>query len=324
MNPSKDTPPPIVSRLIKPSVLAYTREARRLGFSWFDWLHGYVYARWTYLYIGIGTRRHPLARWVSQHLPAPRQPKQPTPEPANSTSKKHSMADTYHGKVVPLEAARQLVQVNEEVRLENLEKIIPYPTARDIVLHNPDHLVLLDCPCRMTKENPCLPMDVCLIVGEPFASFVIEHQSGHARWVTPNEALAVLEAEDRRGHVHHAFFKDVMLDRFYAICNCCSCCCAAIQSHQNGSPMLASSGYVAVANSEICFGCGYCGTFCQFQAISYEEGYAEVNPALCMGCGVCVNHCDEGGLSLQRAPARGEPLEIVHLMEQMGASYGNT
>ena len=322
MIPSKAAPHPILRRLIKPSVLAYPREARRLGFSWFDWLHGYVYARWTYLYISIGTRRHPLARWITQHLPAPTA--QPASEPAAGKRKKLSMADTYHGKVVPLESARQLVQVHEDVRLENLEKIIPYPTARDIVLHNPDHIVLLDCPCRMSKENPCLPMDVCMIVGEPFASFVIEHQAGHARWITPAEALAVLEAEDRRGHVHHAFFKDVMLERFYAICNCCACCCAAIQSHQHGSPMLASSGYVCVADAEVCFGCGYCGTFCQFEAISYDAGYAEIDTEKCMGCGVCVNQCDEGALALQRMPSRGEPLEILALMEQMGASYGKS
>jgi hypothetical protein len=28
----------------------------------FDWLHGYVYGRWPYLYIGIGIGEHPLAR----------------------------------------------------------------------------------------------------------------------------------------------------------------------------------------------------------------------------------------------------------------------
>ena len=36
-----------------------------------------------------------------------------------------------------------------------------------------------------------------------------------------------------------------MLGRFYAICNCCKCCCGAMQAHLNGVPMLASSGYVA-------------------------------------------------------------------------------
>ena len=50
-------------RLISPSFLAFTREARRTpGFSFFDWLHGVVYARWPYLYIGIGIGEHPWAK----------------------------------------------------------------------------------------------------------------------------------------------------------------------------------------------------------------------------------------------------------------------
>ena len=49
--------------LLRPSTRAFAREARRTpGYSLFDWLHGYVYGRWPYLYIGIGTGEHPLAR----------------------------------------------------------------------------------------------------------------------------------------------------------------------------------------------------------------------------------------------------------------------
>jgi hypothetical protein len=36
-----------------------------------------------------------------------------------------TFSETYHGKVVPLQAAKQLVAVQEEVRLENLEQVIP-------------------------------------------------------------------------------------------------------------------------------------------------------------------------------------------------------
>jgi hypothetical protein len=47
----------------RPSTRALTREARRTpDYSLFDFLHGYVYARWPYLYIGIGAGTHPLAR----------------------------------------------------------------------------------------------------------------------------------------------------------------------------------------------------------------------------------------------------------------------
>ena len=73
--------------------------------------------------------------------------------------------DTYHGKVLPLTATTQLVSVNENIYLGDLERVIPYQKAREIVLKNPDHIAVIDCPCRAAREHPCLPMDVCLIVG---------------------------------------------------------------------------------------------------------------------------------------------------------------
>ena len=233
-------------------------------------------------------------------------------------SSEHSaIADGYHGKVLPLESARQLVMVNEDIRLTNLEKIIPYPRARDIILKNPDHIVALDCPCRTAKTNPCLPLDVCLIVGEPFASFVHEHHPAKSRWISPEEATDILEAENRRGHVSHAFFKDAMLGRFYAICNCCSCCCGAIHAHQNGSPMLTSSGFLAHVDEELCQACGECLSSCQFDAITLDYEYVEIDQMACMGCGVCVENCSQGALELVLEPGRGTPLEIQALLDQV-------
>jgi Pyruvate/2-oxoacid:ferredoxin oxidoreductase delta subunit len=297
----------------RPSTRAFTREARRTpGFSPFDWLHGYVYARWPYLYIGAATDEHPLARilrppvrLLGRLFPA-----------RSDDGDRATMADTYHGKVVPLEAATQLVTVEEDVDLGDLEQTIPYAMARDIVLKNPDHIVVLECPCRAVRANPCLPLDVCLIVGEPFASLVAEHHPRRSRWLGQEEAVEILRAVRERGHVSHAFFKDAMLGRFYAICNCCSCCCGAMQAWQNGTPMLASSGYVAAVDAELCADCGTCTEFCQFAAIAVDDGSARIDAAACMGCGVCVAHCPQEAISLQRDPARGEPLEIQELIAQ--------
>ena len=196
------------------------------------------------------------------------------------------------------------------------EHVVPFAVARDIVMEHPDHIVVLDCPCRMARENPCLPLDVCLVVGEPFASFILDHQPDHARRITPDEAVDILKAEDRRGHVHHAFFKDAMLQRFYAICNCCSCCCGAMQAHQNGVPMLISSGYVSQVDEERCIGCGTCVEKCQFGALALQDGHVAVDAAGCMGCGVCVNTCPQEALSLARLAERPAPLEIHELMAQ--------
>lgn len=303
--------PPKFYRWISPSTVQFAREAlKQPNYSFFDWLHGMIYGRWIYLYIAIGVGEHPLAKAyrriqkLLRHLPW-RASK--IPSTSSSTS---SVADGYHGKVLPLPAATRLITINHEIRLTNLEKVIPYPRAREIVLKNPDHIVALECPCRSARPNPCFPLDVCLVVGEPFASFVIEHHPQRARWITQEEAVAILQAEHARGHVHHAFFKDAMLGRYYAICNCCSCCCGAMQAHQHGTPMLASSGYVCEVDCDRCLACGECAERCPFGAIAVQEDWAAVDFAACMGCGVCIDVCPQGALSLRREANKGVPLEV--------------
>jgi ferredoxin len=293
---------------LKPSTVEFTREARRTpGFSLFDWVHGYVYARWPYLYIGVATGEHPLARVVE---PLARRLGRWFPPRTADGPDRVTFADTYHGKVVPLDTASQLVTIAEEIRLTDLEQVIPYAQARDIILQHPDHIAVLECPCRASRPEPCQPLDVCLIVGEPFASFVVEHHPRRSRWITPEKAVDILRAEEQRGHVHHAFFKDAMLGRFYAICNCCACCCGAMQAHRHGTPMLASSGYVSRVDADRCVGCGACADLCQFGALSMGDGTAIIDAVACMGCGVCVSQCAQGALWLVRDPAKGEPLEI--------------
>lgn len=300
---------------VTPSTQAFIEEARKTpGYTFFDLVHGYIYARWPYLYIGIGVGEHPLAKWLA-----------PLGGWINKliTKRKHKehihshigFADTYHGKAVPLETAKQLVSVREEIEIPDLEQVIPYQRARSIIMKNPDHIVVLDCPCRSAREHPCLPLDVCLIVGDPFAGFIHEHHPDRSRRITRDEAVAILTAENERGHVHHAFFKDAMLDRFYAICNCCACCCGAMQAQRNGVPMLASSGYVSQVDEDLCIGCGDCNTFCQFHALEIVDGVNHVIYEKCMGCGICISKCVQGALSLVQDDAKGIPLEICEVMK---------
>jgi ferredoxin len=298
---------------MRPSTWAFVRESRGLpGHSLFDRLHGYVYARWPYLYIGIGTGEHrlarilgPVARWILDRFG--------DGSKEQGAERGVAFADTYHGKAVPLEQATQLVTVDEEIRLKDLERVIPYKRARDIVLKNPDHIVVLDCPCRTSRDDPCQPLDVCLIIGEPFASFVADHHPQRSRWIESQEAVRILQEEDGRGHVHHAFFKDAMLERFYAICNCCACCCGAMQANRTGVPMLAPSGYLNRVDDDLCVGCGVCVEACPFEALSARDGVAVVDEEACMGCGVCVPKCEQDALTLVRDASRGEPLDIREL-----------
>jgi ferredoxin len=272
---------------------------RAAGLTWFERVHGHVYARWPYLYIGAGIGARPRLRRL-RLLMAPFLVRALFPR---------RWGAEYHGKVLPTAAATRLVQVREPVALRYSEQVIPFDTARDLVLADPDHIVALDCPCRLAHENPCLPLDVCLIVGEPFASFMLTHHPDHARAIDGTRAAAIIEAEADRGHVHHAFFKQAMLGRFYAICNCCSCCCGAMSAHRHGTPMLISSGYAAQLDPVACRGCGLCASRCQFGAIAMD-GTALVNRDLCMGCGVCTRTCPQHALTLVRDASRPAPMPI--------------
>jgi ferredoxin len=299
--------------LLRPSTRAFFRERRTApATSLLDLLHGYVYARWPYFYIGIATGARPvplLVRPIMRACDSMLRRQARPDEPG-----RNGFADRYHGKVMPLDAAERLVMLDVGLDLRGLEQIVPYPIACDIVLQHPDHIVALECPCRAARETPCLPLDVCLIVGEPFASFVVDHNPRRSRWITQSEAVEILRAEHERGHVHHAFFKDAMLGRFYAICNCCSCCCGAMQAFRHGVPMLASSGYVARGDADRCGACGVCVNACPFGALSFDGGVLRIGEALCMGCGVCVSKCPRGALSLARDLSKPQPLEPRELV----------
>ena len=303
-------------RFMRPSTRAFFEEADKAGKGFYEKVHGYFYGRWPYTYIGIATGEKKLAAlllfpmlyWINKH----------NPMRLKAGDERVSFADSYHGKAVPLEEAKKIVTLNRPVHVPDLEHVVPYRQAREIVLRNPENIVLLDCPCRAVRPNPCLPLDVCLIIGDPVAQFILDHQPKRARKIGVEEAVRVLKETDERGHVHHAFFKEAVLGRFYAICNCCSCCCGAIQAHKSGVPMLCSSGYMAVVDQDKCVGCGNCTKYCQFNAMRVQEKdgrkVLRIRPKRCMGCGICVSKCPKDALSLVLAPEKGAPLKVEELV----------
>ena len=225
----------------------------------------------------------------------------------------------YHGKVVNLKDAIQLVTQKEDLSLITPEQVIPFKIAKDIILNNPESIALGECACRAVSQNPCLPMDVCMFVGDPGASFIAD-QNPKFHKISQEEAVGILEAEHGRGHVHCAYFKREMGNRFFAICNCCSCCCVGVQMWnilEGAIPILAPSGYLARIG-DYCNGCGECIDACHFKALSLDEDEqkAVVDAAKCMGCGVCEDICSIGAITLVRESSKGEPMDIEELMSQ--------
>jgi len=258
-------------------------------------LHGYVYGRWTKQYINL----------LINHI-----------LPRLGPRGKSWLANRYHGKVLTHEQAKNIVTINKEIPLKDLEQIIPYPVARNLVLKGPPDVAVIQCACRRARDNPCEPIQVCMVVGQPFVDFCLEHHPQTSRRLSQAEALELLEAEHERGHVHSAWFKDACLDRFYSICNCCKCCCGGIEAMvKYGVPQVASSGYVAQVDNSVCTACKICEDACPFGAIEVNDT-AVINWDACMGCGVCEGQCPSGAMLLVRDEKKGIPLDVRLLIQE--------
>ena len=282
-------------KLLRPSTMRFFRDGGWLQFLNFKSIHGYIYLRWTGYYI------HLCTNFIA---------------PLFKTRVVNWLADRYHGKVLTHDLARAIITLNKEISLTDLEQIIPYPTARNLVLHGPPDILLSECPCRSFRENPCQPTQVCMIIGQPFVDFKLEHSPKSSRLVSREEALTLLEEEHRRGHIHSAWFRDVTLDRFIAICNCCKCCCGGIEGMvKYGSRTMASSGYVSQLNEDLCTTCEICVEACAFGAISINGDKAMVDWTKCLGCGVCTTQCPNDALSLIRDERKGLPMDVRILSE---------
>lgn len=244
----------------------------------------------------------------------------------NSTWFRNHVSETYHAKVVPLDEASKIITINKNIDRRNLEQVLPYKHAKDIILKNPQNIVAYECPCRGQKKEPCRPTDVCLVIGEPFTDLARMFQPFRSRRITQKEALRILKEEDDRGHIHTVWFKSAMLNRFFAICNCCRCCCLGMQfMEEHNMKIIQPSGYVAVIGDD-CIGCGRCKEHCQFDAIEFISGSDNGEDALrcaiipdkCFGCGICEGKCERGNISLILDPDKGTPLHIESLAEISG------
>jgi Pyruvate/2-oxoacid:ferredoxin oxidoreductase delta subunit len=228
----------------------------------------------------------------------------------------------YHAKVMSLQDAVKLVTHKHDLHLSPPDTVMPFKLARDVILKANDTIAVGTCPCRENVEKPCIPpsQQVCMFVGDPFASFIAE-QNPKYRKVSQDEAVKVLEFAHQKGFVHSAYFKKEAGNRFVAICNCCSCCCLGIRMWNQLAgtiPLIASSGYVAEVNDD-CNVCGLCADkTCNFNAISMDEKAqkAAIDLAKCMGCGVCVDVCTRKSIQLRREPSKGDPLDVDALKNQ--------
>ncbi|MDX1709223.1 MAG: 4Fe-4S binding protein [Desulfobacterales bacterium] len=166
------------------------------------------------------------------------------------------------------------------------------------------------CICRKKKSlegKSCKKTDrqeTCLAIGSMAR---MELESGAGREITRDEAMAIIEKNQKQGLV----LQPSNTEKAEFICSCCGCCCGMLRTHKVLPKPLDfwATNFHAEVDREACDGCGACEKRCQVGAVKVpaKKRPAQVNLDRCLGCGVCVTGCPTRAITLVKNPAEVRP-----------------
>lgn len=166
------------------------------------------------------------------------------------------------------------VFVNESVLMtEKTNHILDYERATHII-EEADFIGVGTCFCRHKNFHlgiPCklnAPMETCLSFGN-VARSLAEH-GGYTRPIDKAEAKEILEMSYSYNLVQMG---ENVREHPAFMCNCCGCCCEALEAVRRFSPMqpIATTNYIPKINYDDCVSCGKCEKVCPILAISMQE-----------------------------------------------------
>ncbi len=217
-------------------------------------------------------------------------------------------------RVIPIEQ-----EIQHSAGIETHEKVSD-------IIESSVRFAVADCICRkeahMRGKGCDKLMEGCMMF-DMAADYYIEN--GLGREISKEEARQVLAKAEEDGLVHHSSNHK---GKKIFICNCCSCCCKAIDYAVRYNPnAIAKSNYYAAVTEDECAGCESCIERCQIGAIHMEDDIARINQSVCIGCGLCVPTCPTECIKMdRRLPEKSSPpfASDVELIQSMAAERGKT
>lgn len=222
-------------------------------------------------------------------------------------------------KFRPIYVNEAIAELGQHMRAWCMVRALPPDAKPDdnlydqISLHT-DFVAVTGCPCRLIEQQSgrgeacdCL-IDCCMSFGE-MARWAVEQ--GHARHVTQEEAIEILEACAAKGQVHSGLPGAI-------VCNCCKHACVNLYAMKFGKThAYCQNHFLSAVDPETCISCGSCVERCPVGAIQMEAA-AVVDPTKCIGCGACATGCEEESIKMVR---RSEE-EIARLDAEFVEMFG--
>jgi electron transport complex protein RnfB len=200
------------------------------------------------------------------------------------------------------------IPVSKSIHLQH--NVSSFDEVTSLLQQAEEPFAIIECICRKKKEiegHSCKVTDrkeTCLAIGS-VAGMVL--QSGNGREIARDEALAILEQNQKQGLV----LQPSNTERIDFICSCCGCCCGMLAVHKVLPRPLDfwASNFLAEVDAEKCDACGACEKRCQVGAVAVSDPkkHAIVDSGRCLGCGVCVTTCPPQAITLSKKPTEVRP-----------------
>ncbi|MBI9074218.1 MAG: 4Fe-4S binding protein [Desulfatibacillum sp.] len=205
------------------------------------------------------------------------------------------------------------LNLNQDIAENAKNVVMPIELIKKAISEASYIAIMHKCFCRSAQDCSDYPKDFgCIFIGQGSKAVV---DKGIARQATVEEGMAHIDRAVKEGLVGQSLWieaeqylwgiKDEDMHRFLEICFCCPCCCTALKLAKIAPDDLRkrfrSIGWKAVvdeSSEKNCGHCRICTEACPLEAISNQNGLAEVNEEMCMGCGICAVQCPNSKIRL--------------------------